>query len=401
MSDDDELVFAREEAEPDAGAGPGSWKLLIVDDDEEIHSVTTLTLSKFEFEGRHLEFLHAYSGAEAREILARHDDIAMVLLDVIMETDDAGLEVARHIREELGNRFVRIVLRTGQPGQAPERRVITGYDINDYKEKTELTSTKLYTVVYTGLRAYRDMVDLDRTRTELETKVTALERAYADMESFAHAAGHDLQAPLRTIRMFSQEVLDESGEGLSMEHRGMLERVITGARRMQELIRGMLAMAAIDAERFERHPVDLDAVMEDVLSGLEETVQKTGAAVEYEHLPRVMGSDSLLGQLLQNLVLNGIKFQPKGQVPTVRVGSHLQRGMWRISVADNGIGIAPEYLQTVFEPFLRLNPRHHYPGTGLGLATCRRIVARHGGQIWAESVAGEGTTVFFTVPRST
>ncbi len=397
---DDELVFAEDEDSPGADAPGAPWKLLVVDDDEEIHSVTTLTLANFEFEGRRLEFLHADSGAEAREILARHPDIAMVLLDVIMETDDAGLEVARYIREELGNRFVRIVLRTGQPGQAPERRVITGYDINDYKEKTELTSTKLYTVVYTGLRAYRDMVDLDRTRSALEAKVAALERAYTDMEAFSHAASHDLQAPLRTIRMFAQDVLNEAGGSLSGEHRGMLERVVAGAGRMQELIRGMLALAAVDAESFQPGAVDLDKIMNEVLAGVEETLQRTRAGVEYDRLPLVMGSDSLLGQLLQNLVLNAIKFQPEGQVPTVRLQAHRQRGMWRISVADNGIGIAPEYVETVFEPFLRLNPRHHYPGTGLGLATCRRIVDRHGGQIWAESTPGEGTTVYFTLPAA-
>jgi CheY-like chemotaxis protein len=114
------------------------WKVLLVDDEPDIHDITKLTLSRFRLDGRGLTFVHAYSGEEAKQVLAREKDIALVFLDVVMEREDSGLEVARWMRQDLDNQFTRIVLRTGQPGQAPEERVIVDYDINDYKEKTEL-----------------------------------------------------------------------------------------------------------------------------------------------------------------------------------------------------------------------------------------------------------------------
>jgi response regulator RpfG family c-di-GMP phosphodiesterase len=144
------------------------WNILIVDDEEQVHSITKLVLDRYMFEGRKLFFLHAYSAMEAREILSTHDDIALVLLDVVMESDQAGLLLAKYIRHELKNTFTRIVLRTGQPGQAPEESVIADYDINDYKDKTELTATKLKTLMYSTLRSYRDIVALEENRKGLE-----------------------------------------------------------------------------------------------------------------------------------------------------------------------------------------------------------------------------------------
>jgi len=144
------------------------WIVLIVDDEEQVHSITKLVLDRYTFEGRKLCFLHAYSAKEAREVLSAHDDIALVLLDVVMESDQAGLQLAKYIRQELKNKFTRIVLRTGQPGQAPEESVIADYDINDYKDKTELTATKLKTLMYSTLRSYRDIVALEENRKGLE-----------------------------------------------------------------------------------------------------------------------------------------------------------------------------------------------------------------------------------------
>jgi len=179
LLDEDDLLFADEIVDgvtpfdgPDA-AVQGSvrlkrWKILIADDDEEVHSLTKLVLTEFTFEGRRLEFLHARSGRETVEVLAENPETALVLLDVVMETDDAGLQAVKRIREELGNSFVRIILRTGQPGQAPEQEVVSTYDINDYKAKTELTAQKLSTTVTSALRSYRDIRAIDRNRLDLK-----------------------------------------------------------------------------------------------------------------------------------------------------------------------------------------------------------------------------------------
>lgn len=169
-ADDNWLIQEDEDDAPAAGQESPEqrlWRVLIVDDDVDVHAVTRLALRNVSFKGRELELFSAYSGKEAYEFLRTTPDIALVLLDVVMETDDAGLLLARRIREELHNGIVRVVLRTGQPGQAPEQRVIIEYDINDYKAKTELTTQKLFTTVISALRAYESLNMLERSRIGL------------------------------------------------------------------------------------------------------------------------------------------------------------------------------------------------------------------------------------------
>ncbi len=149
------------------------WKILIVDDEPEVHKITKTVLKEFLFEHKKLDFLSAYSGAEAIEILKDHKDIAVILLDVVMETDDAGLIVVKKIREELKNTKVRIILRTGQPGLAPEKDVILNYDINDYKEKTELSSIKLFSSIVTAIRSYRDLSIIEQNKIGLKKIISA------------------------------------------------------------------------------------------------------------------------------------------------------------------------------------------------------------------------------------
>lgn len=164
---------ADEEEPRCVGESSAAWTLLIVDDEPEVHAVTKLALKNVEFDGRRLQFVSAFSGTQARGILSEPNRIALVLLDVIMEEDDAGLKLVEFIRHELANESVRIILRTGQPGQAPERDVITRYDINDYKAKTELTAAKLFTTVITGLRTYRNLIRIEANRVGLERMVRA------------------------------------------------------------------------------------------------------------------------------------------------------------------------------------------------------------------------------------
>ena len=173
--DDDDLMFEDEAVIEPAKPGPSAvrWKMLVVDDEPEVHSITRLVLADFSFKGRSAQFLSAYSAAEAIEILEREKDIAIILLDVVMETDDAGLKLVHHIREVMGNRHVRIILRTGQPGQAPERSVILEYDINDYKAKTQLTAQQLFTCTVAALRSYEDLITIDANRRGLEKIIEA------------------------------------------------------------------------------------------------------------------------------------------------------------------------------------------------------------------------------------
>ncbi len=153
-----------------------SWKILVVDDDEEVHAITKAVLKGFEFEGKDLLLVHAHSGSEAKDKLKEHPDTALILLDVVMETDDAGLEFVKYVRNELQNKLVRIVLRTGQPGQAPQREVVVELDINDYKEKTELTVDKLFTTVIASIRSYRDLINIEHKRMVIDQNRKGLEQ---------------------------------------------------------------------------------------------------------------------------------------------------------------------------------------------------------------------------------
>ncbi len=170
----DELMFGDEQAETppeQRAASLDPWPVLVVDDDEQVHAMTRILLNDFEFEDRRFAIVSAFSAAEARAILAQRTDLPVVLLDVVMETHDAGLRLVHHIRRDLGNRHIRIILRTGQPGQAPEREVIVAYDINDYKSKAELTAQKLFTSLIGAVRGWRDLVTIETLNHSLERRV--------------------------------------------------------------------------------------------------------------------------------------------------------------------------------------------------------------------------------------
>lgn len=210
---DDDFLFAEDEdaggadvaassqraSGSDSGAQTG-WKILVVDDEPEVHAMTAMVMADITYRGRGVTMLSAYSAAEAKEVLSTHDDIACILLDVVMESEDAGLRLVRHIRQDIGNTRVRIILRTGQPGQAPERDVIINYDINDYKAKTELTAQKLFTAVISSLRSYEDIMALEMNRQGLQRIIDASASLFQvrSMRSFASGVLTQLSTLLGT-----------------------------------------------------------------------------------------------------------------------------------------------------------------------------------------------------------
>lgn len=204
------FLFSEEEVQT-VTTNKRPWRVLIVDDEKDVHAVTKLALGSFEFQERELDILHAYSATQAKEILATEDDIALILLDVVMETDQAGLELAAYIRQELNNHSVRIVLRTGQPGQAPEHQVIRDYDINDYKNKTELTSAKLYTILYSNLRSYKDINAVIRSKAALERLIIA-SRGISSMHGLKSFVSLTLNQLKELLHIPDEKVYgDESG----------------------------------------------------------------------------------------------------------------------------------------------------------------------------------------------
>lgn len=208
-----QFMFADEPGQQTPKIPTEKWKVLIVDDEPEVHAVTKLALSDFQFLGRGLEFYSAFSGAEACELIDAQPDAAILLLDVVMESDDAGLKVARYIREEAQNHYTRIILRTGQPGQAPERTVIVNYDINDYKSKTELTAQKLFTTVMSSLRSYRDIMSIEQSRHGLEKIIAASSNLYAlqPMTRFVEGLVQQLSWVIGGCRQTLYATADETG----------------------------------------------------------------------------------------------------------------------------------------------------------------------------------------------
>lgn len=214
MSDSD-LLFGDEPAEEATSAAPANpahnpWRVLIVDDEEQVHTVTNLVLRHFEFEGAKVDFVHAYSNKEAQQILREQAPFALALVDVVMETDDAGLQLVRFIRETLDDQQVRLVLRTGQPGQAPEEHVISQYDINDYKNKTELTTTKLKSLMYSALRSYRDILMIDKSRIGLEKLINSISKI----------------VDTHNLPVFASAVLEEIGLLLQLEDKAVVARTL-------------------------------------------------------------------------------------------------------------------------------------------------------------------------------
>ena len=201
------------------------WRVLVVDDEPDVHDVTTMLFKRFQLDGRALELLHVFTAAEAREVMENNSDIALILLDVVMENERSGLEFVRWCRETLGNRFVRIVLRTGQPGQAPEQQVIVDYDINDYREKTELDRKRFFTVMITALRGYRDIMAVERAAQMQRRYRQGLERVLAATNSlFEHRrltdfAGGLLQQIMAVLQMSEKGVLVQA-RGVSGVHSG-------------------------------------------------------------------------------------------------------------------------------------------------------------------------------------
>jgi light-regulated signal transduction histidine kinase (bacteriophytochrome) len=228
-----------------------------------------------------------------------------------------------------------------------------------------------------------------------------LERSNAELQDFASIASHDLQEPLRKVLAFGEHLKDHLGENLDELGKDFLARMQNAARRMSSLIEALLQYSRVTskAQPFER--VDLHLAVCEVLVNMEERIASSHARVEFVPMPKVMADPVQVRQLLQNLVGNALKFQRPGIPPRVVIEARNKDASWcEISVRDNGIGFEEKYLDRIFRPFQRLHGRDEYAGSGMGLAICRKVVARHGGTITAHSRPGEGSQFVVTLPSA-
>ena len=240
---------------------------------------------------------------------------------------------------------------------------------------------------------------LERTNDELERQARELARSNTELDQFASIASHDLQEPLRKVRTFTERISETEASNLSERGLDYLRRANASAERMQILIEDLLRYSRVTTQNRPFAPVDLQAVAADVLDDLSDQVNRTGAVVEVGALPTINADAPQMRQLIQNLISNALKFRREDAAPVVRVDSNVDGGWVTITVADNGIGFDPQYALRIFRVFERLHGRGTYPGTGIGLALCRKIAERHGGTVVADSAPGEGAT--FTVTMQT
>jgi len=243
----------------------------------------------------------------------------------------------------------------------------------------------------------RDITKLKQAEANLAQTIDALKRSNAELEQFAYVASHDLQEPLRMVSSFVQLLAERYKEKLDPEANKFINIAVESATRMQELIKDLLAFSrlATRGQPFER--IDSKIVLDQVIKDLAVVIEESKSKISIGSLPIVFADPVQLGQVFQNLISNAIKFRST-RSPEVQVGARQGKEEWIFSIQDNGIGIDPKYFDKIFVIFRRLHPRDKYPGTGIGLATCKKIVERHGGRIWVESEPGKGCTFNFSLP---
>jgi two-component system NtrC family sensor kinase len=447
---DGPMVFAPDGLEPASANLPKPWEILVVDDEPDVHAATRFALRDFKLDGRPIAFVSASSAAEAIALMQTRQDIALILLDVVMETDHAGLDVVRFVRDGLKNKLVRIVLRTGHAGQSPERDVVIDYDINDYKDKADLTVQRLITCVVSALRSYRDLQQLEESRIALKRAQSDLQQALAAQERLVRersdmlvqseklasvgqlAAGVALEinTPMAHVATNLSALRDDVGDvfrlldatraavpelGAPLELRRLqkelnvdflrkdiatlLQENVLGVERVRKIAQDLRDFSQVD--RLKKWQwANLHRGLEVTISLLAPDLQAKGIVLvkAYGDIPDIECLPGELNQVFLALLLNAIQSIPGGTPAevTVRTGCETNR-VW-VEVSDTGSGIAPVHLSRIFEPFFTTKPVGS--GAGLGLSMAYGVVRKHGGEISATSMLGRGTTVRLTLPIS-
>ncbi len=277
--------------------------------------------------------------------------------------------------------------------QSTERAVMNILDdFDDEKQKVERANQELL----------REVADRTHAEDELRTKTIELGRSNAELEQFAYVASHDLQEPLRMVSTYVQ-LFEKRFKGSIVDEKAdkYIAYAVEGAKRMQALIGGLLAYSRVGAGDNATTRVDLNDTLDVALMNLSEALIETGALITRERLPTITGDPTQLTQVFQNLVANANKFHRPDVTPRIHVAATRQGDSWVLSVKDNGIGIEPQFFDRTFVIFQRLHTRTEFPGTGIGLSICKKVVERHGGRIWIESKPGDGTSFCFRLPAIT
>lgn len=408
-----------------APGNPDSWKVIIADDDPDVLSVTHLILRNLRYHGRKLQLIDAHSESDAIRQMREHPDAALIILDMIMENDDSGIRVIKHIRNEVNNEKIQIVLRTGQPGDFPEEELIIEHSINDYKSKTELTKPKLITTVVASLRAYETLLSLEELNKNLDKKVSErtqeleeqkkelqnakdhLEKLNKTKTRFFSIISHDLRGPMSVLIGFNVLIRDHLKRTYNIQNDFKLDE-ITGylektANQLLQLLDGLLKWALKEEGMMPYHPtnIELRGAVEEIIEVIRpQAIAKKiqiNSFFDDEEVYIWADKNSLM-TILRNLTSNAMKFTPEKGNITIEV-EKLDKKV-RIDVIDTGIGISEEkmeYLFDVNESKVSKGTKGE-KGTGLGLNLVKDFVKMNGGEITVESRVGKGSKFSVFLP---
>jgi signal transduction histidine kinase len=422
---------------------PAPVSILMVDDEP-----ANLLALEAVLEDLGQRLVRAKSGREALRHLM-NEEFAVILLDVAMPVMD-GFETARLVRQRDKNRLTPIIFLTAV-GRT-ENEIFRGYEVGavDYLVKPlvpEILKSKvmIFIELYNKTRHIQKLnIELEKNIQELESanlelkkenavrrraeqelryseeklrnlnssleqkvaertalaeeRARELSRSNAELQQFVHISSHDLKEPLRMINSFVQLLQRHFENKLDATTEEYLRYVVEGAHRIQRLIDDLLSYTRLGARSISPQSVDVTEVVEEALSNLKLSIEESGAEISCGPMPPVEADRTHLVILFQNLIGNAIKFNG-GKKPVVRIQAKAEIDHWVFSVRDNGIGIEPRYFEKIFVVFQRLNAREEYPGTGIGLALCKKIVEQHNGKIWVESEPGNGSAFYFTIPQ--
>jgi two-component system sensor histidine kinase/response regulator len=333
----------------------------------------------------------------------------LILLDVMMP-GIGGFETCRKLKAHEATKNIPVIFMTALSDIDDK---ITAYKLGgvDYVTKPFHAEEVLARInTHLSLQAMRRQLQAQNRQLQQEIAVRQqaeavlaqrsdeLVRSNAELEQLAYVASHDLQEPLRMVASYLQLLEQRYGGKLDADAHEFIGFAVDGAKRMQALIDDLLSYSRVGTKAKPLQAIDGDAALKVALHSLRLAIEESGAQIQCATLPRVRGDALQLAQLFQNLLTNAIKFRGE-RAPRIEVRVEADNGFWRFEVEDNGIGIAAEYFDRIFVMFQRLHNRSKYPGTGIGLAICKRIIERHGGRIWVESTPGQGSVFKFTLPQ--
>lgn len=335
--------------------------------------------------------------------LALSDSLDIFLEDLLEKFHDAGSNYPQMNSVDLfsaGDRTKAIFKDYFLPQLLKEFSILRQI-LNEVLYRHGLLTHEIRSLVDQSVDAAISYAATDFTTAQQEGIRTALSEAQTsnkDLDQFASVAAHDLKAPLATIRGFVDVLQHDYAKEIDSEGREYLDTIQGAAERMGSLIDALLNYSRLSAPEKEFEAVDLNDVLKGTLQNLEKVIADTGAAIKFQSLPKVFGDTDFLRQLFQNLIANSIKFRSTKPLE-ISIDKADAQGMWQFEIKDNGIGFDPKFKKDIFDLYRRLNSVDAFQGSGIGLATCRRVVETHGGKIWADSVPGKGSNFYFTLPK--